>query len=85
MAEHFTHAHVGHETTWWCPVCQRETRHRVDAVSTTNPAGHLGPCLEHGPKVNQFGESKRQEKARRAREALTRQCALFPPQEGVRQ
>ncbi len=83
MSEHYTANTL--EVTHWCNVCQRSTRHRVDArdiAITTSPkqlriAGRRGPCLEHGPKVNARGENKRQEKARHKREERTANPELF--------
>jgi sRNA-binding protein len=84
MTEHLTRAHLGHTVQWWCTVCQRETKHRVDAVSTSNPAGHISSCLEHGPKANAQGESKKQETARKQRERREQQAELFAPAKGIR-
>lgn len=36
MTEHYTRNTVS--VSAWCPKCQKQTMHRVDA-------GHLGPCL----------------------------------------
>ncbi|HXN50382.1 MAG TPA: hypothetical protein VN943_00495 [Candidatus Acidoferrum sp.] len=83
MSEHYTAGTI--EVTHWCNVCRRPTQHRVDPrdVTATVHGGHvrvagiLGPCLEHGPKVNAQGESKRQETARKKRDREAANPPLF--------
>jgi len=77
VTEHLKSSIVGETIQSWCNVCHRQTEDRVYAVSTTNSAGKPGPCLEHGPKVNAQGETKRQELARKKREQDTANPPLF--------
>ena len=68
MPEHFTRNTL--ECTAWCNVCQSWTQHRVDG-------GRRGPCLNSHAKVNEPGESKKQEAARIAREKQQQNPSLF--------
>lgn len=61
MPHHYPKATT--EAPYWCNTCHRTTQHRVFD-------GRLAHCLEHGPKVDAEGLSKKQAAARdrRARE-----------------
>ena len=77
MSEHLTEAAIGQIVQTWCSVCKKLTRHRIDRVAVDSHAGKPGPCLEHGPKVNTRGESKKQEATRIKRERQTSTRDLF--------
>jgi hypothetical protein len=75
MSEHYTRNTL--EVTAWCKPCSRNTQHRVDA-------GRLGPCLEHGPKVDANGLSKTQAKRRAKAAAEHQQQELFAAQNAAK-
>ena len=77
MAEHLPEHMIGEIVPAWCGVCQAETKHRVDRVAVGSHAGKLGPCLEHGAKGNERGESKKQERDRERRELAGQQPSLY--------
>lgn len=77
MTEHLPENMIGERVLGWCDVCRAETKHRVDRVAIGARAGKIGPCLEHGPKVNQRGETKKQERNRELRESVDRQPSLY--------
>jgi ribosomal protein L44E len=78
MSEHLQEKHIGTEILAWCRVCGKYTRHRVDRVSVDSHAGKIGACLEHRPKTNTQGESKKQEISRLRREKEAREPRLIP-------
>ncbi len=71
MSEHFPEATIGLTTLAWCNVCNRMTSHRIYRVALHAHAGKVGPCLEHGPRVEL---TKKQIEQRRR----SRQKELFP-------
>lgn len=58
------------ETFYWCKTCGRTTVHRVNNC-------RLQHCLEHGPKVNERGENKKQQQQREQRERDQQNPKLF--------
>jgi hypothetical protein len=78
VSEHYPRNMIGETVPAFCQVCQRVTDHRVDPVTIEQKAGKLGPCLEHGPKVNERGENKKQARVREDRERAARNPRLFP-------
>lgn len=78
MSEHLPECLIGTECVAWCDNCANYTMHRIDRVAVGSHAGKIGPCLEHGPKVNAGGENKKQEHQRLARECEEREGNLFP-------
>lgn len=95
MTEHLPENMIGEHVLGWCDVCRAETKHRVDRVAVGARAGKIGPCLEHGPKVNDRGETKKQERRRLAdqqgtlefeeRAAIKEFCGNLPREEAERQ
>ena len=66
MPEHFTKNTL--ECTAWCPKCQRDTQHRVDA-------GRRGPCIDPAHPVQEL--SQKQKKRKEQSEKEKRNPTLF--------
>jgi hypothetical protein len=75
MSQHYPESLIGETDETWCATCGRMTKHLI--VRHSEHAGRLGHCLEHGPKVNERGESKSQEKRREQREQEEKNPKLF--------
>ena len=75
--EHLTAAQEHQIVQTWCNVCKKKTKRIAYRVSVDSRAMKPGPCLEHGPKVNDRGESAKQEKARIKREHDKQNPSLF--------
>ena len=73
MSEHYSSNMVGEIILAFCNTCGRNSDHQIFRVSVDNPAGKLGPCMEHGPK----GPSQKQLRDRERRERESAQRDLF--------
>jgi hypothetical protein len=68
MAEHYTRGTL--EATRYCNTCCRPTQHKVSD-------GRLAHCLEHAPKTDGDGYSKKQAADRKRRERERMNPKLF--------